>query len=85
MLISLVVAMGLQGSIAGFCAGDTPTVIPASGTFDLGVLQQLWLQGAGMIIDTINIIASQQLLVMLVVCLPLVGLGIGLFSRIKHA
>lgn len=78
-------SLGLMGSIGAFAAESTPTPIPASGTFSLGVLQDLWLQGAGMIIDTINIIASQPLLVMLVIALPLVGLGIGLFSRIKHA
>ena len=72
-------------SVAAFAAESTPTPIPASGTFSLGVLQDLWKQGAGMIIDTINIIASQPLLVMLVIALPLVGLGIGLFSRIKNA
>lgn len=85
--VTTAVASGLLGSIAGFCAetGSTPTPIPTSGTFSLSVLQDLWKQGAGMIIDTINIIASQPLLVMLVIALPLVGLGIGLFSRIKHA
>lgn len=72
-------------SIAAFASDSTPTPIPSSGTFSLGVLQDLWDQGAGMIIDTINIIASQPLLVMLVIALPLVGLGIGLFSRIKNA
>ncbi len=83
--VTTAVASGLLGSIAGFCVESTPTPIPSSGTFSLSVLQDLWLQGAGMIIDTINIIASQPLLVMLVIALPLVGLGIGLFSRIKHA
>lgn len=73
------------GSIGSFAAETTPTPIPASGTFSLDVLQQLWTYGAGMVVDTINIIASQPLLVMLVIALPLVGLGIGLFSRIKHA
>lgn len=72
-------------SLSSFAAGETPTPIPATGTFDLSVLQQLWQQAAGMIIDTINIIASQPMLVMLCVAMPLVGLGIGLFSRIKNA
>jgi hypothetical protein len=79
------VSCGLMGSVGSFAAESTPTPIPSSGTFSLSVLQDLWEQGAGMIIDTINIIASQPLLVMLVIALPLVGLGIGLFSRIKHA
>ena len=67
----------------GAVGGLTP--IPSSGTMDLSVLNTLWKYTAGMLVDTINIIASQQLLVMLVICLPLVGIGIGLFSRLKNA
>ena len=77
--------MATMFSIASFAAESTPTPIPASGTFSLSVLQDLWTQAAGMIIDVINIVASQPLLVMLVIALPLVGIGIGLFSRIKNA
>ena len=60
----------------------TPTAIPTVKDMDLSVVQTLWTYGAGMLMDTIAIISSQDLLVTLVLALPLVGLGIGLFKRI---
>ena len=82
--ISILQCVFCSSFITSFAAeGDSvPTKIPASGTLDLAVLQQLWLQAAGMLIDTINIIASQPLLVMITVAMRLVGIGIGMFKRI---
>ena len=79
--------VSVLSTVKSFAAEGEYTIntIPSNGTFDLATLGNLWQMGASMIIDVINIIASQPLLVMLVIALPLVGLGIGLFSRIKHA
>lgn len=62
--------------------GGTPTAIPTVQPMDLSVVQNLWTYGAGMLMDTIAIVSSQDLLVILVIALPLIGIGIGLFKRI---
>lgn len=61
---------------------NTPTAIPTVEDMDLSVVQNLWTYGAGMLMDTIAIISSQDLLVIMVIALPLIGIGIGLFKRI---
>lgn len=61
---------------------NTPTAIPTAVDMDLSVVQNLWTYGAGMLMDTIAIISSQDLLVIMVIALPLIGIGIGLFKRI---
>lgn len=49
---------------------------------DLSVLSTLWTQAKTMITDVINIVSGEPLLVTLLVALPLVGLGVGLFKRL---
>lgn len=51
---------------------------------DLTVLTTLWTQAKTMIVDVIGIVSSEPLLVTLLVALPLVGLGVGLFKRLVH-
>lgn len=63
-------------------SSSTPTAIPAAGDLDLSIVQELWTYGAGMLMDTIAIVSSQQLIAILVIALPLVGIGIGLFKRV---
>ena len=54
----------------------------ASSGMDLSVLTQLWTQAKGMITDVISIVSSHPLLVCMLIALPLVGLGVGLFKRL---
>ena len=49
---------------------------------DLSVLTTLWNQAKTMITDVIGIVSGEPLLVTLLVALPLVGLGVGLFKRL---
>ena len=49
---------------------------------DLTVLGNLWTQAKGMILDVIDIISGHPLLVCMLIALPLVGLGVGLFKRL---
>lgn len=61
---------------------NTPTPIPEAGDLDLSIVQETWTYAAGMLMDTIAIVSSQQLIAIIVIALPLVGLGIGLFKRV---
>lgn len=54
---------------------------PVAG-MDLGVLTDLWTQAKTMITDVIGIVAQHPLLVCMLIALPLVGLGVGLFKRL---
>lgn len=63
----------------------SPTPIPTGGTFSLGIITELWDVVAGMAMDTIQIIASQPMLVMMCIAVPLIGIGVGIFGRIKRA
>ena len=49
---------------------------------DLSVISSLWSYAVNMIKDVITIVSGEPLLVCLVVALPLIGLGVGLFKRI---
>lgn len=53
-----------------------------SSGMDLSVLTQLWTQAKSMITDVITIVSSHPLLVCMLIALPLVGLGVGLFKRL---
>lgn len=60
-------------------SSPVPTPVPTMG-FD--VVGEVWESGSSMLTDVIDIVASQPLLIILLVALPLVGLGIGLFKRL---
>lgn len=60
-------------------ATPVPTPVP---TMALDVIGEVWGSGSSMLTDVIDIVASQPLLIILLVALPLVGLGIGLFKRL---
>lgn len=49
---------------------------------NLDIIGSLWGVCKNMITDVIGIVSSEPLLVCLVVALPLIGLGVGLFKRI---
>lgn len=49
---------------------------------DLKVLTDLWAQAKIMITDIIGIVQQHPLLVCMLIALPLVGLGVGLFKRL---
>lgn len=51
-------------------------------TMGLDVVGEVWESGSSMLTDVIDIVASQPLFIILLVALPLVGLGIGLFKRL---
>lgn len=58
-----------------------PTASPVP-TMSLDVVGDVWQSGSSMLTDVIDIVASQPLFIILLVALPLVGLGIGLFKRL---
>lgn len=60
---------------------SSPVPIPVP-TMGLDVVGKVWESGSSMLTDVIDIVASQPLLIILLVALPLVGLGIGLFKRL---
>lgn len=49
---------------------------------DLTVISNFWAVAKTMITDTIGIVTGNALLVTLVIAVPLVGLGVGLFNRL---
>lgn len=57
----------------------SPSPVPTMG---LDVVGEVWESGSSMLTDVIDIVASQPLFIILLVALPLVGLGIGLFKRL---
>lgn len=52
---------------------------------DLGIISDIWVVVKPFITDIIDIVSAEPLLVALIIALPLIGLGVGLFSRIKNA
>lgn len=52
---------------------------------DLSVVTDLWGIVKPIIVDVIGIVKAEPLMVALIIALPLIGLGVGLFSRIKNA
>lgn len=60
-------------------SSPVPTPVPTMG---LDVVGEVWKSGSSMLTDVIDLVASQPLLIILLVALPLVGLGIGLFKRL---
>ncbi len=54
----------------------------ASSSMNLDVLGTLWTQAKTMILDVIDIVSAHPLLVCMLIALPLVGLGVGLFKRL---
>lgn len=51
---------------------------------DLSVLGTLWTQAKIMITDVIDVVSSHPLLICMLIALPLVGLGVGLFKRLVN-
>ena len=51
---------------------------------DLSVLTTLWTQVKTMIVDVIGIVSAHPLLICMLIALPLVGLGVGLFKRLVN-
>lgn len=49
---------------------------------DLSVLSTLWTQAFSMIGDVVTLVSAHPLLVCMLIALPLVGLGVGLFKRL---
>lgn len=57
-------------------------MVEGDGIMNLDVLTSLWTQAKTMITDVIGIVAQHPLLVCMLIALPLVGLGVGLFKRL---
>lgn len=78
-------AVSVLSTVSSFATSNptyTPKPVPTAQTMDLSLLGNLWNYAQSMLQDVISIISSQPLLVVMVIALPLIGIGIGLFKRI---
>lgn len=73
-------------SVAAFASGTsadyTPKAVPSAQPMDLSTVGNIWNYAQSMLQDVIAIISNYPLLITLVLTLPLIGIGIGLFKRI---
>lgn len=60
-----------------------PTASPAPTAVPIGTaVTSFWTVAKDMITDTINIVTSNPLLVTIIIAVPLIGIGVGLFNRL---
>lgn len=72
------------GAFASSTPTYTPKPVPAAQDMDLSTVGNVWNYAQSMLQDVIAIISNYPLLVTLVLTLPLIGIGIGLFKRIIY-
>lgn len=70
------------GSLAPVFAAYTPQAVPSPQTMDISSVGDIWQYAQSMLQDTLAIISNHGILVALIIALPLVGIGIGLFKRL---
>lgn len=77
-------AVALFSSVGSFASSTsyTPKAIPTPQTMDLDTLGNVWNYAQSMFQDTLAIISNHPILVTILIALPLVGIGVGLFKRI---
>lgn len=77
-------ALSSVGAFASSTATYTPKAVPQAQDMDLSTVGNVWNYAQSMLQDVIAIISNYPLLVTLVLTLPLIGIGIGLFKRIIY-
>lgn len=75
--------IGSFASIGSFAASDySVKAVPSPQAMDLTQVGNVWNYAQSMLQDTLAIVSNNPLLIALLIALPLVGIGIGLFKRI---
>lgn len=66
-------------------AAYTPQAVPSPQPMTFSSVGDIWQYAQSMLQDTLAIISNYPILVAIIIALPLLGVGIGLFKRLLHA
>lgn len=78
-------ALASIGSFAASAPSYTVKSVPSAQDMDLSAVGNVWNYAQSMLQDTLAIVSNYPILVILLIALPLVGIGIGIFKRLINA